>query len=243
MTKAVPPPPKRRRWLQFGMRSLLVAITLVAIPLGVIVNRAERQRRAVERIESLGGTVWYDYQYSIDPTGLRSFKINVEPTNWLSARRWLGNHYFDTAWHIQAVAMRPITDSNGEYLWLGPAPVPTDFSQDPAQAIDAVGQLRNLRSLNFSHSRMTDADLEHLLQLSSLERLELDGTEVTAAGLSRLLRSLTQLKILSIRNTGVTASEIKRLRRSAPNCFIQANPIELPQIDWGLNPLDAPAAK
>jgi hypothetical protein len=95
-----------RRWLQFGMRSLLVVITLVAIPLGVIVNRAERQRRAVERIESLGATVWYDYQYSIGPTGLRSFKINVKPTNWLSARRWLGNHYFDTAWHVQAVEMR-----------------------------------------------------------------------------------------------------------------------------------------
>src|SRR5687768_4773908 len=51
-----------RRWLRYSLRSLFVLVTLTSVMLGVWVNRAERQRRAVAAIRAAGGTVRYDYE-------------------------------------------------------------------------------------------------------------------------------------------------------------------------------------
>jgi hypothetical protein len=53
-------PRRKRRWLQFGLATLLGLVTLVAIVLGFIVNPTERQRRAVAFVERMGGSVRYD---------------------------------------------------------------------------------------------------------------------------------------------------------------------------------------
>jgi hypothetical protein len=39
-------PRRKRRWLQFGLATLLGLVTLMALALGLWVNEAERQRRA-----------------------------------------------------------------------------------------------------------------------------------------------------------------------------------------------------
>ena len=49
----------RRRWLQFSIRTLLVLVTLLCVALSLWIVPAERQRRAVEAIEKLGGIVFY----------------------------------------------------------------------------------------------------------------------------------------------------------------------------------------
>jgi hypothetical protein len=38
----------RRRWLRFRLRTMIVAVGLLGIWLGIITNRANRQRRAIE---------------------------------------------------------------------------------------------------------------------------------------------------------------------------------------------------
>ncbi len=53
-------PPKRRKWLQFRLRTLLIAILVLSLPLSwfaVRLKRARRQRQAVQMIEQLGGFV------------------------------------------------------------------------------------------------------------------------------------------------------------------------------------------
>ena len=45
----------RRRWLQISLRTLLILVTLLSIGLGWVVNRGERQRRAVAALEEMGG--------------------------------------------------------------------------------------------------------------------------------------------------------------------------------------------
>ena len=59
------------RWrFQFSLRSLVVLVVAVAVPLGwfgVKLREAERQRRAVEAIRGTGGMVYYDYQ--LDESG------------------------------------------------------------------------------------------------------------------------------------------------------------------------------
>lgn len=64
--------PTKRRWLQFGLRSLLGLVAVAAIALAVIVVPAERQRWAVAALRRLGGSVFYEGDYeaatAISPT-------------------------------------------------------------------------------------------------------------------------------------------------------------------------------
>jgi hypothetical protein len=52
----------RRRYLTFSLRTLFIVLTALAVWLGVLVNRAHRQRDAVKAIEALGGIAYYDWQ-------------------------------------------------------------------------------------------------------------------------------------------------------------------------------------
>ena len=48
-----------RRWLQFSLRSLLIACTLIAIVCGTFMQRIRTQQQAVGEIRNLGGQVTY----------------------------------------------------------------------------------------------------------------------------------------------------------------------------------------
>jgi hypothetical protein len=55
--------PKVRRWNQFGLRTLLIFVTLVGCGLGWLgwkFQKARRQQAAAAAIEKSGGTVNYD---------------------------------------------------------------------------------------------------------------------------------------------------------------------------------------
>src|SRR3569623_2762908 len=54
-----------RRWLQFSLRGSLLAMTIACLWLGRTVDRAQKQRAAVEAIEAIGGVVQYDWQSEI----------------------------------------------------------------------------------------------------------------------------------------------------------------------------------
>ncbi|HVX16288.1 MAG TPA: hypothetical protein VHC22_34195 [Pirellulales bacterium] len=74
MTKG---PLVKRRFLQFGLRTLLVVTTAVAIWLGFYVERARRQQAAVRAIRAAGGWVHYDFQEQ--PPGSGTFDIQARP--------------------------------------------------------------------------------------------------------------------------------------------------------------------
>ncbi len=68
MSVAEPQPavPKRNpRWFQYSLRTLLIVVTLFAIPcswLAVKRQQAKREREAAAEIVKLGGVVHYDWQ-------------------------------------------------------------------------------------------------------------------------------------------------------------------------------------
>jgi hypothetical protein len=59
-----PEPSRFRGLLQFSLRALLVLVAVCSVCLGIAFHRAREQARAVSLIESLGGTVTYDYQWT-----------------------------------------------------------------------------------------------------------------------------------------------------------------------------------
>ena len=54
----------RRRWFSYSLQTLLVAVTLLAIWMGIQVETAHRQRQAVRDIRAYTryAAVYYDYQ-------------------------------------------------------------------------------------------------------------------------------------------------------------------------------------
>src|SRR5688500_10507473 len=59
-------PTRKRRWMQFSLRSLFVVTALLAVWIGYHVNRARNQQKAVETVLRLGGTLYFDYQLEED---------------------------------------------------------------------------------------------------------------------------------------------------------------------------------
>ena len=91
-------PRRRRRWFQFGLGTLLGLITLTAVWLGALVNRAERQRRAVAAVQHLGGEVAYvDQGLSWTPEWLRA---------------WARERYFQTVTAVSLMNVTQVTDAD-----------------------------------------------------------------------------------------------------------------------------------
>jgi hypothetical protein len=103
--------PIRRRWLQFSFRTAFVLFTAFAVWLGVVVNRAHRQREAVRAIRELGGFVVYDWQLIETPQGWdfvgEPGAQMVAPHSWL--RKIVGNDFFQK---VKVVALPSMENSD-----------------------------------------------------------------------------------------------------------------------------------
>src|SRR5262249_50835262 len=125
-------PPRRRRWFQFSLRSLLVFIVVAAIVSGLLGKRIEqknKERDATAAILRLGGTVTFDYQS--EPNG------KPRGPAWL--RNLIGEHFFRDVSRV-TLSGSNIGDAELEYVNVMPA----------------------LEWLDLNESRVTDAGLAQL---------------------------------------------------------------------------------
>ena len=232
-TETVTDRPKlKRRWLQYSLGTLLVFVTVCAIPcswLSVKMRQAESQREAATAIEKLGGVAEWDYKASAQPA-------------WL--RKVLGDDFFGSVGRVYLQRTK-VTDTGLEHL-KGLSQLQS-LMLDNTHVTDAglknLEGLSQLQSLGLDGTNVTDAGLENLKGLSQLQYLDLGGAPVTDAGLEHLkglaklqtldlwrtrgtdaglehLRGLTQLQTLCLYNTKVTDAGVKRLRQALPNCKI-----------------------
>jgi hypothetical protein len=218
----------RRRMLRYSLRTLLVAMTMLCVVLGLWVNGAERQRRAVAAIQAAGGYVFYDYERP-DAAPIVG---QLPGPDWLCER--LGVDYFadvtyaylsrratdETVAHLRSLTSleelllygTPVSDvglahlsglSRLEHLSLFGTQV-TDVG------VANLSGLTNLERLSLFGTQVTDAGVANLSGLTRLEELSLDGTQVTDVGLTHLVR-LTSLKELSLIGTQVTDAGLAHL--------------------------------
>lgn len=85
----------RSRYLTFSLRTLFLALTALAVWLGIVVNRAREQRDAVKAIEALGGTVAYDWQQESTFPFYSPVASHPPGPAWL--RRIVGDDFFQNA--------------------------------------------------------------------------------------------------------------------------------------------------
>ena len=163
-------PKPKRRWYQYSLRTLLIFVTLSAIPcswFAVKMQQARRQRAAVEAIRKLKGIVVYDHEYDREAT----YSGPPGPT-WL--RKLVGDDFFASVLEV-LIDELPATH----------APMPH------------LKELPGLQHLSLSGWHVTDASLENVEGLTQLLELHLDTTQVTDAGLERL-SGLTRLRAFDL---------------------------------------------
>jgi hypothetical protein len=185
----------RRRWFQYSLRSLMLAMFLASLAMSWVavgMRRARQQKKVVEDIRGLGGDIRYDYEF--DHSGHLLPRASPPGPAWL--RNLVGEDLFVAVVEVHFYTSR-VTDADVE---------------------DLKG-LRDLKTLVLCRSRVTDAGLEHLKGLAQLEALGLGSTKVTDAGLEHL-KGLAKLQALDLDHTKVTDEGVERFHRTLPNCQI-----------------------
>lgn len=237
---------KSHRPLQFRLRTALLLITLLALPLAWYATGL-RQRRAVAEIRRLGGSVLYDYQCELDVP-------NPQPRGPAWLRKIVGDEYFvrvvdvdldDTKVtdaglerlrafrHLRELSLRRtrITDRGlhtlAQFDHLRGLQLTGTAVTD--KGVEELSRLANLQWLCLGDTAVTDRALPHLSKLRNLEGLELSRTDLTDAAW-RHLRALKNLRWLSLRGTRVTAAGLDELA-ALPN--LRVVHLENTEVDDG----------
>jgi hypothetical protein len=237
-------PKRKRRWFQFSLRTLMIGVTLVAIPcgwFGMKVERARKRHQAVETIRKLGGYVHYDYE--MDSSGFSLLLTPPPAPDWLI--NLLGIDFFadvamvelpssfppDLRRHIDDDKPPPedlrLKNERATVICLKQLPVlphitnlkliETQVTDDQLKYLEG---LEELQMLWLNSTPVGDAGLVHLQKLPQLRYLVLlFDTRVTDAGLKHL-QGMSQLRELSLDDTNVTGAGKTELKKALPKCEI-----------------------
>lgn len=189
---------RKRRWCQFSLRTLLVAMFVSCATFGFWVQFMRQQARenrervaadkdAVAAIEELGGEVVSEYQE-------------------LRSQTWLEKEFEDPGDADDPVGVLKVTA----------ALLCTELNATTAEHLK---RLTHLEFLVLIGPQITNASLEHLKELTHLQYLSLSGTRISDAGLEHL-KALTQLERLRLLATNVTDAGVEKLQQALPNCEI-----------------------
>ncbi len=208
------PKAHRLRRFQYSLRTLLLVMLLVSIGMSwfaIKMQKARKQKAAVEAIKKLGGEVTYDWTFDKSQSG---------PPGPAWMRGLLGADFFGRV-VIVSLDFTQVTDIGLEPLEeLGQL---KGLFLSGTHVTDAglkhISKLNQLQTLSLIGTQVTDGGLEQLKGLNQLRRMSLDVTQVTDVGLEHL-KGLNQLHILGLGNTQVTDDGIKRLQQALPNCEI-----------------------
>lgn len=209
-------PAKRRRFLQFSLGSLLSAITVFGVWLGIELDWARRQREAIAAIERLGGAVLYDYQFDASHTQIPDAQPNV-PT-WF--RGSLGEEFYRTpvSIYLGGLTLKPgdLKPLEGltelDWLYLG------SCTLSDAELV-RLEPLKKLRSLDLGGTSVSDAGLAHLAQLKRLEWLDIQSTAATDNAVETL-KQLPRLTEVYAYGSKLSERGKQTLKGTLPNCKI-----------------------
>jgi hypothetical protein len=187
-------PKLKRRWGQFGLRTLFVLMTLAAICLGLFAYRLERARRqaaAVGKFQRVAG-------------GMIGYRVggNTAFVDDPSIAAYINDGTSSTINFAQVSHSRPL------YMpeWL-----------ERRLGIDFFGDVIEVTS---GHYLGGDEDLADLQSFPRLERVDfMCAPRVTDEALPHLTK-LRHLKYVRLGGANISADGIARLQESLPNCEV-----------------------
>lgn len=221
----------KRRWLRFGLRTLLITTLCVSLAFGWLA-RERRRSNLIKRVVKAGEVVFL-------PEPTRTLR------GWL--RPFLGK-YVSRDVDAMRLDYAHVTDEDMEVVALFNETRSIDLIDNPVSdaGLRSIAGLRGLKELKIGGQyaeQVTDRGMRSLRNLRSLELLELRQTSIQGSGLGVLkrmpnlktlslwkssvdtsamehLKQLTQIEKLVVGRTNLTHSDIEELRESLPNCLI-----------------------
>jgi hypothetical protein len=190
--------PNRKRRFRFSLRSLFIFTAVVAIGCGALgsrIERKQRERAAVIKIERSTGLVEYDYQ--TDERG--GFSAEPFGPGWL--RSIFGDNFFS---EVVTVQFNLIGD------------------EDFADLKDTLKDFPHLKEFRICAPTLSDAAVENLSGLTQLETLEFIESNLGDPALVHL-KSLSRLRSLWLCGHFSRAA-IGALQTALPNCKIYTVP-------------------
>jgi hypothetical protein len=191
------------------LRTLLVLLTIAAVWLAVVANRAREQLAVVARIEQLGGTVWYDWEYEQHRSGDPSLLRDAQPRGPRWLRRLIGPEYFqDVVW----VVLDETAVTDGDLRRIGKLRRLQLLSLNRTCVSDAglreLRLLTELRSLGLAETNVTGEGLQHLIRCKELQILILDGSAFGDAGV-RYISQFRELHMLALGETHISSAAVE----------------------------------
>jgi len=224
----------KRRWAQFSLATLFVVVTAMCVWLGAVVNRADRQQKAVATIKALdGGECHYDYEF--DAKGDLDPDAELPRPEWL--RESLGVDYLASVVHAdltphecKPLALKRLCnlpsltslDIDGDYP-LNAEEIAAFKSLTGLRELcvfnasdaflEVAGGLPNLEVLCISGAEISEDALRHIGCMTKLQRLELFYVDVGDTGLAHLaqLDRLTELRLWDTRITDAGLVHLREL--------------------------------
>lgn len=197
---------KRRRWLQFSLRTLFVVMTIVAVWLGMIMHKARKLRQSVDAITAAGGAVYFHHQ-------MEQQKLDATPPGPAWLRRLVGDEPFVTPFYVELRGPDVTDEFIAEHLRSMTSLEEVDI-ESPNVTDAALAHLRSMRHLHrlfLDCPRLTDAALPHVASLRELYRLSLNCPRLTDASLSHIA-TLPKLGGLELNSPHLTASGLDQLQ-------------------------------
>lgn len=190
---------------QFGLRTLLIGTTLLALLFGgwVVVQREEirRQKAAIAALEQIGAEIYTrpQWQHSLLDSTAPGYVVGLalrQPDK------------------VTDDKLAPLADLS-ELVWLNLDNLPlTD------QSLAHLSRLNKLKQLRLDESTITDAGLVHIARLPKLEMVNVYKTSVSDAGLAHLAK-LPALNELHSGRSRITPAALEQLRQSRPQGSFQ----------------------
>ena len=204
------------RWSRLSLRTLLVAVVVVGLPISWAANRINSQRRAIEAIQRAGGYVLFDYQKI--PSGQWNPKL-PRPDRGRLAQLFPPELFEEVT--LVNLRDRPIGDR--ELRLIGRLGKVEYLDLQGTKVTDAgLSSLRGCTSLEFlwlANTSIGDLGARHLASIPSLVNLTLDDTQVGDDGLTAL-SELDGLVSLGVRNTRVGKFAAAEYRRKRPGASL-----------------------
>lgn len=194
-----------RSRLRISLRTFLILLTLVLVWFGWLVERTNRQRKAVAWVRQMGGSVEYDSQYDNE-----RYVEGAEP----SGPEWLRDYHDQVrAVHFGDVRIHDLTPLTSIRGLKRVVFVDTEITD-----LNALANIKSLELLSLHNTRVTDltplrnlrlqsigfvgtiGDLTVLTNMKSLLWLYLYNTEVDDL---EPISNLTNLELIMLENTPV----------------------------------------
>ena len=183
---------KRKPWIRYTLRSLLIAITIFGIWLAFRVNRAHNQRRVVAAVRQSGGFVQYDHQHAESYWAM--------PAAQRPGFRKLHSH-------IPSRLVMKLRDLIRPHLG-------TDLVDSVVTVGVRGGDLPPSLNNPQPTRRLTEEEWGYLQRLPSLEEIHISGRVITDEDMPFLSQIPNLRIIIGIANNSITDAGVNHLRQT-----------------------------